>query len=1251
MGLLGYDTISLTDLTDALPASLTLSSTLNSNTQIREGEKYTPDFTEEEIIITPSLFLGGTEIDYSRYNKQVFYQCGEQDKNGEITYSYNGTELINNDIYVDRYGRLHYKKNLSSNITIEAFIKDFQDSGITYTTINVVNPITILFLTKDSGYSIFISSDDGREHFEEGQESPITLTAFLYNGIDEIEGTTYKWFATSKKDSSGNLIELTTGSNITISSDKKSITVARAAVNSLETFICEITNFYGTVFKATKNLIDKTDVYFGSIVSNGSLILTPEHTSVVLTSDVWYKTKLINEIDSSRFSYDWYCIDENGSFTDITMGEEKNFTVDITSSTFPKSNFVVYCETKIDNKAIVVASIDIQYSPISYQVILSPSTAFIPAKADGSYRGTSTYNKTFSFKLVDDNKQPLTFSTSTDSGPTFSSISPFSASVVQNVKDKWDFTITLTFNPNNGSITSLADNIILGFSYKYLETIFEEEIEIIKSLQGITGANGKDGKDGINGSNGADGYTVSLSNSFHMFSGGEVYASEGQSTFTEIKAYQGDNERVITKLVVEFNGKTQDITSGNTYTSIVTGLSIAYNKTSQTLTLTTNNSRLSKEGSLILYITFNNLKGTAITTVEYFQFKINFNGNSYSLISNNNLITYKPAEEAFTPTSLTLSATYKKGGIGANIVYTSGKLFYSIDDSSTKTKMSGSNGQYTFNVSSLLTKNNKAVHFKLYSENASDSNPDDKYLLDVENISVVTSLEGIEIGGENLLKFTKKLTLGDIKWQVSNSSYVSINSSEEFSYASFNISGLTSNAWHRLRSPKIELNKEYIDKKMCLSFFIKSSDWSKLDNSLQATVAAYTDFYSNTRNAYKSIASITYPSGSSFELDSSLTNGKWIRVYKVFSFNELSYTDNSSGTATALANCSYFNIIFYCGKNGSFEIKKPKLELSTSPSAWSASPYDIDYNNVVGTNLAKNDSLYQTIDTTDPFIVFSDLLTKNTYYTFSFSSSAYDGSNATQFRCELRHRTTIAEDEEDEGESSSTLIDYFTFPNSSSTTQFKSFLTPNTDGYYSFRIYATTSTSTSSPNYTLTIQKAKIELGTEATPFFLNDEYINSLIQNAQDLSNNNSQQINVLLENGENITLQVNSAKDAINKLENLQSTYITKDDQSGWIEMAKQQIYADDNNYLKRLKGQITMSVEDAAEPYIQISTKNSTNFFATKITDKSLGFYENNIDTPVASISGSKLIIESAIFKQNFYIGNLLVSITDTGVGFSW
>ena len=736
-----------------------------------------------------------------------------------------------------------------------------------------------------------------------------------------------------------------------------------------------------------------------------------------------------------------------------------------------------------------------------------------------------------------------------------------------------------------------------------------------------------------------------------MFSGGETYATEGQNASTEINVFQGDIELNVAKLAIEFESITADITNGEVNSSIIPGLDISYNNSSQILTFITNDSKLSKEGSLKLYITFNNIKGNTITTLESFQFKINFNGDSYNLTSTENLITYMPSTETFSPTSITLSTTYRKGGIGANLVYTAGKVFYSLDGNSSLIKLNGENGTYSLDLTSKISSLNRVIHFKLYSEQASDTSPEDKYLLDVENISIVVSLEGIEIGGDNLLKWTKTFPLEQTKWIASRNDVLNIDKTEDFYALNFNISGLTTAEWSNFSSPKIPLDKEYINKQFCLSFYIKSDDWSKLDDLMAATIVANSDLYSATRSAYKRIADITAELNSSFVLDKPLTNGEWIRVYKVFTLNELESTDNSNGAVTALENCSYLFINFYCAKNGSFKIKKPKLELGNSPSAWSASPYDINYNNVVGTNLAKNDSLYQTVNTTDPFIIFSDLLTKNTYYTFSFSSSAYDGSDETEFRCELRHRTTILEDEEDEGESSSTLVDYFTFPNSSSITQFKSFLTPSIDGYYSFRIYATTNTSITSPNYTLTIQKAKIELGTEATPFFLNDEYINSLIQNAQDLSNSNSQQINVILENGEDITLQVNNAKDAISKLESLQSTYITKDDQSGWIEMAKQQIYADDDNYLKRLKGQITMSVEDAAEPYIQISTKNSTNFFATKITDKSLGFYENNIDTPVASISGSKLIIESAIFKQNFYIGDLLVSITDTGVGFSW
>ena len=73
MGLLGYGSLTLTDLTDALPASLNLSSSLNSNIQVKEGNISTPDFRKEGVIITPSLFLGGDEVPSSKYVGTIVY--------------------------------------------------------------------------------------------------------------------------------------------------------------------------------------------------------------------------------------------------------------------------------------------------------------------------------------------------------------------------------------------------------------------------------------------------------------------------------------------------------------------------------------------------------------------------------------------------------------------------------------------------------------------------------------------------------------------------------------------------------------------------------------------------------------------------------------------------------------------------------------------------------------------------------------------------------------------------------------------------------------------------------------------------------------------------------------------------------------------------------------------------------------------------------------------------------------------------
>ena len=96
MGKLGYSSITLIDLTETLPISLVLESSLPQNIQTKIGNLYTPDLSEdgEELIITPSLFIGTEEVKTIPVKKSeeqdsnyIYYQTGDIGENGtEINY-------------------------------------------------------------------------------------------------------------------------------------------------------------------------------------------------------------------------------------------------------------------------------------------------------------------------------------------------------------------------------------------------------------------------------------------------------------------------------------------------------------------------------------------------------------------------------------------------------------------------------------------------------------------------------------------------------------------------------------------------------------------------------------------------------------------------------------------------------------------------------------------------------------------------------------------------------------------------------------------------------------------------------------------------------------------------------------------------------------------------------------------------------------------------------------------------------------
>ena len=94
------------------------------------------------------------------------------------------------------------------------------------------------------------------------------------------------------------------------------------------------------------------------------------------------------------------------------------------------------------------------------------------------------------------------------------------------------------------------------------------------------------------------------------------------------------------------------------------------------------------------------------------------------------------------------------------------------------------------------------------------------------------------------------------------------------------------------------------------------------------------------------------------------------------------------------------------------------------------------------------------------------------------------------------------------------------------------------------------------------------------------------------------------------------------------------------------------DENGYLQQIQKKITFSTDDSdPSPFIKIETKAGNKAFATKITDDQIGFYQNNSDEAIAYLSSNTLMVNYAKFNKSFNIGDLQVSITESGVGFNW
>jgi hypothetical protein len=171
---------------------------------------------------------------------------------------------------------------------------------------------------------------------------------------------------------------------------------------------------------------------------------------------------------------------------------------------------------------------------------------------------------------------------------------------------------------------------------------------------------------------------------------------------------------------------------------------------------------------------------------------------------------------------------------------------------------------------------------------------------------------------------------------------------------------------------------------------------------------------------------------------------------------------------------SDFYIRFGCrvDTQGTFSLKKPKLELGNIPSDWSSSPYDIDFSDVSGINLIKSNIAALTAIFEEEETLLAENLSTG-FYTVSWE------------RCSFNETTN------------SSAQANIVFKNSSNI-EIGAIPLTETAGSQTIKIESEADCYLKNTYEKITVSKLKLEKGYSATPYFLSNEDILQQIKNSE---------------------------------------------------------------------------------------------------------------------------------------------------------
>lgn len=1276
MAKVGTSFIDITDLTETLPLTLMLETNRDQNVQIKNGDLYTPNFKEGEgLIITPSLFIGQTEIIPFPY-ENIRYQVGEKDSenNTELDFSYANKHGYS-DISVDEKGRLIYKRNLEKDLTIEARIEGYKHKDkddIVASSVIASNPKTILFLEQGSSlYNLIITSKEGREHFEESNREPILLKAILYKGTQEVTNVTYEWDIVTDTDTDSN-----EDNNYPSGPDFKvvgqNLEVQRSWVSTLEVFQCTAALNDGSnlKFEAQKIIRDFVDNFSATIVSDRARILNPENSEITLTNNIYHLGNLVT--DTSRItSYSWFLFYKEQEEKLIQEGISNTLVINLNAeeNIFPKEDFSILCVALIDGKEMVVAYTDIIYRETFYRPVVSPKTIFIPVNKNGSPT-PETFSHNIKFQLVDDGNNILDYVGQTSFAPSLKSNDNSSFENISQTAGKWEFKIpfSLDLSNNNDLWVSNSNSKTYEFIYTYLNTEFTEEFEVVKNYAG------QDGSPGFSG------YTIDLSNGFHSFAGGEATAEAKQETSCQISAYFGDEAKTITKITLD------NISNNNIlYTSEANGILVYNNslmlksnkiqdniveiifRTGPDTTEETGNINLTKFlediDSLNFKITILDENGIEKIFLKTFSYTINYNGKSYYLNLSENSIKYSEANNSYLPNFITVSALSRET-TGIATPYMNGKIIYSFDNEVwIALGSAGSISGY---------KNLKNIYIRLYSGLATEISTsgivpssilieNEQYLLDTETIPILTSMEGYQFGGENLIKWSKDMPLELKKWtkQDSAGEQVLIENLGDFNCAKIYIPKREYDqvgSYNKLFTPKIQIQPEWLDQDLTLSGYIyldkENSSTFSIDDILENQnqkfeiwLSAYVDYSSENTN-YDETFKLAEILNSNYNSDQELNipsreSKKWLKFSKTFKLSSL-------GDFT---NYSYFLIDFCCFnviggedivKNSFISLKQLKLELGNISTSWSASPYDISLEDINGINLLDNifqrEINFNSANNYRYNLADETILQKGIYYSLSYK----DISNKTGESASLY---LVLEGEDD---SPKEVLKAISLPSEDF-----SFLINSQDNLSQLSLYSYDPIEqTSAKELTCFIRCLKLEKGKYSTSWSLTDEQIDEML----DLQLIN---YSLLDENGNVINFASQTDfEEYMNEIGKIQENLEDTNDTVSVLNTSYNSISSTvnelaaggDEYYLGKIsKGTIQLGYEtDDSTPFLILSSEQNNKSFSMQLTNTSLAFYQN--EQLLAEMTGFNLNIPH-LSSSRIKVGSIVIKETPSGVGILW